>query len=175
MQQPAVGGASSQKEEIPKARARAFQITTEEARNEADVITGIFFVNSRPACILFDSGATNSFVSHVYVRYLKYVPVMLSIPFTVDTANGVTLVTDRVFRDCTLVLDEHDFLVDLIPMDIRGFDVMIGMDWLVKNRVDIICSQRMIRVPVKNGDYLYIYGERRIGDLKVISLLKARP
>ncbi|XP_024981720.1 uncharacterized protein LOC112518303 [Cynara cardunculus var. scolymus] len=174
MQQPPVGGASSQKEEVPKAQARAFQITAEEARNEADVITGIFFVNSRPTCILFDSGATNFFVSHVYVRYLEYVPVMLSIPFTVDTGNGVTLIADRVFRDCTLVLDEHEFFVDLIPMDIHGFDVVIGMDWLVKNRADIICFERMIRVPIENGDYLYIYGERRIGDLKVISMLKAR-
>ncbi|XP_024965953.1 uncharacterized protein LOC112506162 [Cynara cardunculus var. scolymus] len=69
VQRPAVGGSSSQKEEVPKARARAFQITAEEARNEPDVITGIFFVNSQLARILFDSGATNSFVSHDYVRY----------------------------------------------------------------------------------------------------------
>ncbi|KAJ9538127.1 hypothetical protein OSB04_030860 [Centaurea solstitialis] len=115
-----MGGASSQKDEVPKARARAFQITAEEARDEPDVVTGIFLVNSQPARILFDFGATNSFVSHDFVRYMKSVPFMLPIPFTID--NGVTLVADRV--------------------------------------------------PVKNGDYLYIYGERRPGNVKIISMLK---
>ncbi|KAJ9557277.1 hypothetical protein OSB04_011891 [Centaurea solstitialis] len=172
VQRPTMGGASSQKEEVPKAQARAFQITAEEARDEPDVVTGIFLVNSQPARILFDFGATNSFMSHDFVRYMKSVPFMLPIPFTVDTANGVTLVADRVFRDCSLVLDNHDFLVDLISIDIRGFDVMIGMDWLIKNRAVIICYERMVQVPVKNGDYLYIYGERRPGDVKIISMLK---
>ncbi|KAJ9561903.1 hypothetical protein OSB04_007063 [Centaurea solstitialis] len=161
VQRPMMGGASSQKKEVPKARARAFQITAEEARDEPDVVTGIFLVNSQPARILFDSGPTNSFVSHDFIRYMKSVPFMLPIPFTVDTANGVTLVAGRVFRDCSLVLDNHDFLVDLISIDIRGFDVVIGMDWLIKNRAVIICYERMVQVPVKNGDYLYIYGERR--------------
>ncbi|KAJ9557756.1 hypothetical protein OSB04_012370 [Centaurea solstitialis] len=172
IQRPVMGGVSSQKEEVPKARARAFQITAEEARDEPDVVTGIFLVNSQPARILFDSGATNSFMSHNYVRYMKSVPFMLPIPFTVDTANGVTLVADRVFRDCSLVLDNHDFFVDLIPIDIRGFDVVIGMDWLIKNRAVIICYERMVQIPVRNRDYLYIYGERRTGDVKIISMLK---
>ncbi|KAJ9566939.1 hypothetical protein OSB04_002905 [Centaurea solstitialis] len=172
IQRPTMGGVSSRKEEVPKARARAFQITAEEARDEPDVVTGIFLVNSQPARILFDSGATNSFVTHDYVRYMNSVPFMLPIPLTVDTANGVTLVADRVFRDCSLVLDNHDFFVDLIPIDIRGFDVMIGMDWLIKNRAVIICYERMVQIPIKNRDYLYIYGERRTGDVKIISMLK---
>ncbi|KAJ9564588.1 hypothetical protein OSB04_000554 [Centaurea solstitialis] len=113
-------GASIKKEEVPKPRARAFQITTEEAVNDPDVVT----------------------------------------------------VADRIFRDCSLVLENHDFLVDLIPIDIRGFDVVIGMDWLIKNRAVIICYERMVQVPVKNRDYLYIYGERRTGDVKIISMLK---
>ncbi|KAJ9544983.1 LOW QUALITY PROTEIN: hypothetical protein OSB04_024690 [Centaurea solstitialis] len=163
IQRPAMGGVSSQKEEVPKARARAFQITAEEARDEPDVVTSIFLVNSQPARILFDSGATNSFMSHDYVRYMKYVPFMLPIPFTVDTANGVTLVADR-----TIMI----FFVDLIPIDIRGFDVVIGMDWLIKNRAVIICYKRMVQIPVRNRDYLYIYGERRTGDVKIISMLK---
>ncbi|KAI3735871.1 hypothetical protein L6452_15393 [Arctium lappa] len=167
-------GTSVQKEEVPKARARAFQITAEEAREEPDVVTGILLLNSRPARILFDSGATNSFVSHMYTRYLESVPTRLHKPLTVDTANGITLIADKVYRDCILVLDDHEFSVDLIPIDIRGFDVVIGMDWLATNRADIICSLRMIRIPIDDGGYLYVYGERRIGDIKVISMLKAR-
>ena len=68
-------GASTKKEEVPKSRARAFQVTAEESMNDPDVVTGIFLVNSWPARILFDSGATNSFVSNDYVRFLDYIPI----------------------------------------------------------------------------------------------------
>lgn len=128
VQRPVTIGTSVQKEEVPKARARAFQITAEEAREEPGVVTGILLLNSRPARILFDSGATNSFVSHMYTRYLESVPTRLHKPFTVDTANGITLIADKVYMDCIIVLDDHKFSVDLIPIDIRGFDVVIGMD-----------------------------------------------
>ena len=73
-----------------------------------------------------------------------------------------------------LILDDYKFSIDLISMDIHGFDVVIGMDWLARNHAEIICSHRMIRIPKDDGDYLFVYGERRVGDVKVISMLKAR-
>ncbi|KAJ9562454.1 hypothetical protein OSB04_007614 [Centaurea solstitialis] len=172
VQQSVARGSSAQKEEVPRARARAFQITAEEAREDPDVVTGIFFVNSRPARILFDSGDTYSYVSHAFVRFLESMPVLFDKPFFVGTANGITLVADRVFIDCTLVLDDHNFFVDLIPIDIHGFDVVIGMDWLIENRAYIICAERMVRIPVNERDYIYVYGEKRVCDIKVISVLK---
>ncbi|XP_024990650.1 uncharacterized protein LOC112524940 [Cynara cardunculus var. scolymus] len=71
VQQPARRGTSTEKEDVPRARARAFQITTEEALKEPDVVAGIFPLNNRPACVLFDSGATNSYVSLYYTQYLN--------------------------------------------------------------------------------------------------------
>ncbi|XP_024995867.1 uncharacterized protein LOC112529020 [Cynara cardunculus var. scolymus] len=147
-----VGGSSTRKEEVPRARVRAFQITAEEAREEPELVTGIFFVNSHPARILFDSGSTYSLMSYAFVRFLESVPVLLDRPFSVDTASGTPLVADRVFKDCTLVLEDQNFSVDLILMDIRGFDVVI----------------------VSEGDYIYVYREKGVGDIKVISVLKAR-
>ncbi|XP_024969583.1 uncharacterized protein LOC112508949 [Cynara cardunculus var. scolymus] len=155
-----VGGSSTRKEEVPRARVKAFQITAEEAWEEPDLVTGIFFVNSHSARILFDSGSMYSFVSHAFVRFLESVHVLFDRPFSVDTASGTPLVADRVFNDCTLVLEDQNFSVDLILMDIRGFDVVIGMDWLVANRADIICVQRMIRIPVSEGDYVYVYEKK---------------
>ncbi|XP_024971936.1 uncharacterized protein LOC112510818 [Cynara cardunculus var. scolymus] len=159
VQQPTRVGTSTQKEEVPRAQARAFQITAAEALKEPDVVTGIFLLNDTLACILFDSGAINSFVSLYYTQYLDFVPIMLEKPFNVDTANRVTLVADKVYKDCKLDLDDHEFTVDLIPMDIHNFDVVIGIDWLMKNRADIICSRRMIQISMENGEFLYVYGE----------------
>ena len=61
--------------------SRAFQITTEEAQDNPNVVTGIFLVNSHSARIVFDFGATNSFVSHTFARCLKYFPYVLAKPF----------------------------------------------------------------------------------------------
>ena len=66
VQRPTGTTTSVQKEEVRKARTRAFQIIVEEARNEPDVVTGIFLLNNRPARILFDFRVTNSFVSHYF-------------------------------------------------------------------------------------------------------------
>ena len=173
VRRPSTSGASRQKEEVPRARARAFQITAEEAQDIPDVVTGIFLVNSHPARILFDSGATNSFVSHTFARCLNSAPCVLAEPFLVDTADGTSMLADKVHEDCVLQLDEHEFPVDLVPIDIRSFDIVIGMDWLARNRADILCYQRIIRIPI-DDDYLYVYGERRKGDVKLISALKAR-
>ncbi|KAJ9552806.1 hypothetical protein OSB04_016851 [Centaurea solstitialis] len=85
-------GASTKKDEVPKPRARAFQITAEEAINDPDVVTGIFLVNSQPARILFDSGATNSFMSHDYVRYMKSVPFILLLDAKSDSIRDHKLV-----------------------------------------------------------------------------------
>ena len=134
---------------------------------------GIFLVNSHPARILFDSGATNSFVSHMFARCLNFVPYVLAKLFYVDTADGTSMLVDKVYKDCVLQLDEHEFFVDLVQMDIHSFDIIIGMDWLAKDRADILCFQRIIRIP-NDVDYLYVYGEKRKGDVKLISTLKAR-
>ena len=56
---------SAVKKDIPsKAPSRAFQMSTEEERETADVVSGTFLVNSLHARVLFDSGVDRSFVSH---------------------------------------------------------------------------------------------------------------
>lgn len=173
VRQPTTSTTPRQKEEVPHAKARAFHITAEEALEEPDVVTGIFLVNSHPARVLFDSGATYSFVSYTFAQYLNYVPFVLTKPLIVDTANGTTI-ADKVYKDCVLELDERVFPVDLIPIDIRSFDVVIGIDWLAQNRAHILCSERIIRIPTSGKGCVYIYGERRKGDVKLISMLKVR-
>ena len=63
-------GEKGKKPEVPKPRGRAFQMTVEEAKKEPDVIAGPFIVNSLPALVLFDSGASKSFVSTTFLMSL---------------------------------------------------------------------------------------------------------
>ncbi|XP_024963667.1 uncharacterized protein LOC112503929 [Cynara cardunculus var. scolymus] len=99
VRRPSTSGVAHQKE-VPRVQARAFQITAEEARDKPDVVMGIFLVNSHPARILFDSSATNSFVSHTFARCLNFVPYVLAKSFYVDTADGTSMLADKVYKDC---------------------------------------------------------------------------
>ncbi|KAI3706945.1 hypothetical protein L6452_25044 [Arctium lappa] len=59
-------------------------------------------------------------------------------------------------------------------MLIGGFDVVVGMDWLSNNHVEIVCSKKFIRLPNPSGEVVVIYGEKRKGEVAIITMAKAR-
>jgi hypothetical protein len=42
-------------------------VTTEEAQHAQDVVLGMFLESAHPATVLFDSGASHSFISSSFV------------------------------------------------------------------------------------------------------------
>nr|GEV69896.1 reverse transcriptase domain-containing protein [Tanacetum cinerariifolium] len=47
-------------------------------------------------------------------------------------------------------------LIDLIPLSHRSFDVIVGMDWLFKNKVEIVCHEKVVRIPLESGEILRV-------------------
>nr|GEW43952.1 reverse transcriptase domain-containing protein [Tanacetum cinerariifolium] len=64
-------------------------------------------------------------------------------------SNVVTGV-DTIIRGCTLNLLNHPFNIDLIPVELDSFDVIIGMDWLSKYHAVIVCDGKIVRIPFGN-------------------------
>ncbi|GJY72285.1 putative reverse transcriptase domain-containing protein [Tanacetum coccineum] len=62
--------------------------------------------------------------------------------------------THVVLRGCTLGLLGHPFNIDLMPIELGSFDVIIGMDWLAKYHALIVCDEKVIRIPY--GDEVLI-------------------
>ena len=79
----AIDGGSGKKSDAPKVRGRAFQMTVEETKAEPDVLTGTFPVNSLPALVLIDTGATKSFVSVYFCKSFSLVKGKLDEPLEV--------------------------------------------------------------------------------------------
>nr|GEU39936.1 putative reverse transcriptase domain-containing protein [Tanacetum cinerariifolium] len=79
----------------------------------------------------------------------------------------------NVVTVCTLNLVNHIFLIDLMPIELGTFDVIIGMDWLVKHDVVIVCGEKVVRIPYGNK-MLIDKSEKGVSRLKVISCIKAR-
>ncbi|KAI3809525.1 hypothetical protein L1987_25502 [Smallanthus sonchifolius] len=158
----------------PGARGRAFNINTNEAQANTEVVNGTFLVNQQYASILFDTGADRSFVSLEFELLLAKDRSKLEKSITVEVADGNPVTIDSVIRDCVLNLNDHDFPINLIPMRLGSFDVIIGMDWLAEHHAEIICFEKCIRIPLPSGSTLQIYGEKSSSGLKLMSCTTAR-
>nr|GEY69776.1 hypothetical protein [Tanacetum cinerariifolium] len=162
-------GRNQQKE---GARARAY-VLVENPQQNPNVVTGTFLLNDHYASVLFDSGAERSFVSIEFTPFINISPVALNTSYDVELADGKIDSTNIVLRGCTLALFSHNFKIDLLPTLLGSFDVIVGMDWLSYHRAVIVCYEKIVRIPLLNGEILEIHGERLEKDSKSISCIKA--
>ncbi|XP_071739658.1 uncharacterized protein [Rutidosis leptorrhynchoides] len=88
--------------------------------------------------------------------------------------NGNLISADKVYCGCTLTLAGMSFKIDVIPIKLRSFNLVVGMDWLAENRADIVCYQKAIRIPVIEGEPLMVYRERSNMPLHFINCLKVK-
>ena len=85
-------------------------------------------MNGISATILFDSGATRSFVSLALSKRFSRAPGELDCPLEVEIAADRTVRVARVHRGCSLQLFDEQFPVELVPIPLRGNKVIVGMD-----------------------------------------------
>ncbi|GJY47504.1 putative reverse transcriptase domain-containing protein [Tanacetum coccineum] len=86
--------------------------------------------------------------------------------------NGRNEKTNKIVRGCTLVLEDISFSIDLLPFELRSFDVVVWMDWLSKHRAEIICHKKIIRVLLLNGEILEVREEQPKEDRKHLLSIK---
>ncbi|KAI3762611.1 hypothetical protein L1987_53048 [Smallanthus sonchifolius] len=156
-----------------QARERAFVMGARDARQDPNIVTGTFPINNHYASILFDSGADMSFVSNDFKSLLGIKANKLDQSYTIQLANGKLIETGEVIRGCTLYLENHTFSIDLLPVELGSFDIVIGMDWLSKNRAKIVCFEKFVRIPLPSEEILSIRGEKCRTMLKTINCMKA--
>ncbi|KAJ0481098.1 putative nucleotidyltransferase, Ribonuclease H [Helianthus annuus] len=160
--------------ELNQARGRVFNIEAREARQDPNVVTGTFLVNQRYASVLFDTGADYSFVSLEFKNMLGLAASKLDTPYSIELANGKLVEANEVIRGCIIELGEREFAIDLLPVQLGSFDVVVGMDWLSSNKAEIVCHEKVVRIPTDDGETIVVHGEKRETPLRIISCLKAR-
>nr|GEV37370.1 putative reverse transcriptase domain-containing protein [Tanacetum cinerariifolium] len=92
---------------------------------DSNVVMGTFLLNNCYASMLFDSRADRSFVSTTFSALLDVAPSTLDISYAVELADGRVSETNIVLRGCTLGLLGHPFNIDLMPVELGSFDVII--------------------------------------------------
>ncbi|GJR90776.1 putative reverse transcriptase domain-containing protein [Tanacetum coccineum] len=137
------------------AQGRAYMLRDKNAHQDPNVVTGTFLLNQYLAKVLFDSGADKSFISISFASMLNIPSITIDTFYDIEMADGNLVSTNNVIKGCTLTLLNQPFEIDLMPIKLGSFDVVIGMDWLSKYHVKILCDEKVIHIPI-NGETLII-------------------
>ncbi|GJZ62880.1 putative reverse transcriptase domain-containing protein [Tanacetum coccineum] len=97
---------------------------------DSNVVTGTFLLNNRYASILFDTSADRSFISNAFSSQIDIALTPLENSYDVELADRKIVGIDTIIQGCTLNFLNHPFNIDLMPVELGSFDVIIGMDWL---------------------------------------------
>ncbi|GJS25659.1 putative reverse transcriptase domain-containing protein [Tanacetum coccineum] len=159
-------------EEVREVRGRAYAIKDAKLKGP-NVVTDTFLLNNRYASVLFDSGFDRSFVNTRFSSLLDIKLIKIEDSYEVELADGRIVSTNTILKGCTLSLVNHIFKIDLLPIELGTFDVIIGMYWLVKHNAVIVCGEKVVRIPYGNKT-LIVEGDKGGSRLKIISCIKAR-
>ncbi|GJY18036.1 putative reverse transcriptase domain-containing protein [Tanacetum coccineum] len=118
-----------------------------------------------------------SFISTAFSSLINIAPTSLENCYDVELADGKLVKIDTIIRGCTLNFLDHPFNIDLMPVELGSFDVIIGMDWLRKYHAVIVCDEKLVQVPYGNETLTFCGDESSNGResrLTVISCSKAQ-
>jgi hypothetical protein len=128
----------------PPTQARVYALTPSEAETENGVVTGTLTLFSGKAIILFDFGATHSFISTKYARRFHISLEPMEVGVVVSTPVGKSVICRRIVMGCPILIEGRTLTANLIVFDMEGFDIILGMDWLSKNHAIIDCHNKEI-------------------------------
>jgi predicted aspartyl protease len=98
---------------------------------EPTIVFGMSFVNSAPASVLFDAGATHSFITSQCAAKLNIPMSTMPRPMLVSSTRGNMKALYKC-NNVNLQILGKDFQADPIVLDSIGIDVVLGMGWLGK-------------------------------------------
>ncbi|GJR20778.1 putative reverse transcriptase domain-containing protein [Tanacetum coccineum] len=160
----------------PIATTRGYVVGNTGKNSDSNVVTGTFLLNNRYASILFDAGADRSFVSTAFSSLINIIPTALDHDYDVELADGKIIGVNTIIRGCTLNF-LNPFNIDLMPVELGSFDVIIGMDWLAKYHAVVVCDEKIISIPFGN-EILIVRGDksnnRHESRLNIISYTKTQ-
>jgi hypothetical protein len=125
-------------------------VSTEEAQQAQDVVLCTFLTSSHPATVLFDSGASHSFISLAFVAKHHLAMSIMKHPMLVSRPGG-DMRTQHIGPAVSIIIRGVDFLANLIILDSTGIDIIIGVHWLKMYDRVILCAKRAVRLTTEYG------------------------
>ena len=123
-------------------------VNMEEVEAQPDVVIGKFLVKSFTALVLFDIGASHSYISRGFVEKYSLPTKLLMTPMLVSSPGAEYTARQGCFQ-VPLSIGRHVFPSDLIIMESQGLDVILGMDSLSLYGGNIDCASKSIMLTTR--------------------------
>ncbi|GJS77956.1 putative reverse transcriptase domain-containing protein [Tanacetum coccineum] len=108
-----------------------------------------------------------SFIS-TSLTYMLIIPLnTINTFYDIEMADGNLVSTNTVIQGCTLTLLNQSFEIDLMPIKLGSFNIVIGMDWLSKYHAKILCDEKVVHIPI-DDETLIIRGDRNLPGLPFV-------
>jgi hypothetical protein len=128
------------KQKVQIKQGRLNFTTLEELPEGAPVMTGTFSVFNQPKLILFDSGASHSFISPKFSVKLQLLFYHTQGAFMIATPVG-KIATNQLNRNVPIQLGSKIFKTTLLILGLENIDIILGTDWMTQHQVDLTrCS-----------------------------------
>ena len=120
-------------------------MTAKTAQEAPDVVIGTFLVNSNSATILFDSGASHSFIAYTFIKKHGIPVSVMKKHMLVSSPRGV-MKAEWISLAASLSIRGVEFQANLVVINSTGIDVILGMDWLRSWKVVINCGNSSVNL-----------------------------
>nr|GFA16876.1 hypothetical protein [Tanacetum cinerariifolium] len=157
----------------PGASVHVFAITEDQANKTSGTITGTLFIYGHAVFVLFDTGATHSVISSAFASRVTTTPTLLDHVLCISTPMQDSVRITHVYRNLPLQFDDKIRVINVLPLDMCEFDIILGMDWLTKHHATIDCrSYRVIFGDIHAPEFIY-HGSLPGKSMQIISALQA--
>ncbi|GJX36975.1 putative reverse transcriptase domain-containing protein [Tanacetum coccineum] len=137
------------------ASAKVYAVSRVGTNPDSNVVYDSFPSKQTTMLVLFDTGADRSFVSTAFSSQIHITSSTLDHYYDVELADRRIIGLNATIRGCTLNFLNYPFNIDLLPIKLGSLDVIIGMDWLAKYQVVIICAKKIVRIPWGNETLIF--------------------
>ena len=143
-------------------------MTQEEVWAASDVVAGTLLMNNFNVHVFFDPGATHSFIARRIVTKLRNGVEVEEKGFIIGTPMGNLVETNIVYVGVSL--SRYETKVDLIPLELHDFDIILGMNLLSKYKALINCYAKTITFQTLEGERMIFEGEMILKPIALISV-----
>ena len=146
----------------PLALVRVYALVSGEPEGGSKVVTSTAPILGFEALVLFDFGATHSFIFIMFVMLSRLVMRTLEPGLAVTTPVGKVVVCMRVVCECLVSICGRVLPANLVVLPMFRYDVILEMDWLTRHSVIINCAWKQVTfTPQGEGKLTYIGSQAR--------------
>ena len=111
----------------------------------APVMTGTFLIQNQPTVILFDFGATHSFISTRFAAKCGLNFYHTKGSYMITTPGG-KIASNQITRRVPIKLGSKYILTDLILLGLEGIDIILGTNWMTQHKAVLVIFERTIEI-----------------------------